>query len=389
MWPTAGVVGEDSLISSIEVSHLTAAPEGRYWMHVRPGVIPQKEVSTQRSPIVVLTMQLTDDGGTHMFHGISSMWSDDLGQTWHGPVAHDSLARREQPGGLIEVPVDSTPAFHLPTRKLLLTGATFWLDPKINRDIRGGPSDTSYSVYDSTAHQWSDWQKLKMPNDPRFRYARAGCTQRVDLPNGEILLPIYFGGDNNSIHSVTIVRCQFDGKQLTYMEHGNEMSVDFGRGFGEPSLTRFRNRFYLTLRNDKQGYVTASSDGLHFDEPRVWTFDDGEPLGNYNTQQHWGTHSDGLFLAYTRRGVDNDEIFRHRSPVLISRVDHESLQVIRSSEQVLLPKLKDGFGNFGVCNITSDETWATAGRRKAAAGEPSVYLARIKWAEKNRLVETD
>ena len=45
-----------------------------------------------------------------------------------------------------------------------------------------------------------------------------------------------------------------------------------------------------------------------------WTFDDGSELGNYNTQQHWVTHSDGLFLVYTRRGADNDDIARHRAP---------------------------------------------------------------------------
>ena len=200
-----------------------------------------------------------------------------------------------------------------------------------------------------------------MPDDPRFRYCRAGCTQWVELPSGDILLPLYFGEHNNSIHYTTIARCRFDGETLEYVEHGNEMVVDFGRGFSEPSLVEFDGAYYLTLRNDQRGYVATSSDGLHFTEPRSWNFDDGSDLGSYNTQQHWMKHSSGLYLAYTRRGVDNDDIFRHRAPLLFARVDEKELRVIRDTERVLLPKLQYGFGNFGVCHVTPHETWVTAG----------------------------
>jgi len=68
------------------------------------------------------------------------------------------------------------------------------------------------------------------------------------------------------------------------------------------------------MRNDRAGYVAASADGLHFDEPRIWCWDDGTELGNYNTQQHWVAHSDALYLVYTRTGANNDHVFRHRAP---------------------------------------------------------------------------
>jgi hypothetical protein len=35
----------------------------------------------------------------------------------------------------------------------------------------------------------------------------------------------------------------------------------------------------------------------------VLKHDDGAELGSYNTQQHWLSHGDGLFLMYTRRGA--------------------------------------------------------------------------------------
>lgn len=33
----------------------------------------------------------------------------------------------------------------------------------------------------------------------------------------------------------------------------------------------------------------SGADGLHFDDLRRWTFDDGADLGVYNRQQHWVT----------------------------------------------------------------------------------------------------
>jgi len=157
--------------------------------------------------------------------------------------------------------------------------------------------------------------------------------------------------------SATVVRCAFDGEKLTCLEHGTELTVADPRGFSEPSITRFRDRYYLTLRNDVRGYVAASSDGLHFDQPSPWRFDDGAELGNYNTQQHWVTHGDSLFLVYTRRGLDNDHVFRHRAPLMMAQVDPDRLVVLRNTERELVPNRGARLGNFAVCNVTPDETW--------------------------------
>ena len=89
---------------------------------------------------------------------------------------------------------------------------------------------------------------------------------------------------------------------------------------------------------------------------------DGSELGSYNTQQHWVTHSDGLFLVYTRKGADNENMrhARHRAPLLIARVDTETMQVIRKTERVLMPNRGRTLGNFGVMTINQNETWITA-----------------------------
>jgi hypothetical protein len=378
----------DELIESIEVSNPSAAADDdTYWMQARPAVIPGES-----NPQAVITLQRTDRVGTHMYHGLAAMWSSDLGKTWSMPEPLKTVDRIVRADGLMEAPVDMTPQWHAQTGKLLVTGATFWQDPKIRRNIPRGPSDTAYTVYDARAKEWSQWRKLNKPHGPKFFFSRAGCTQRVDLPNGDILLPIYFynktPGERNY---VAVARCTFDGETLTYKEHGSELTVDLDAmrdrtGLYEPSLTFFGGKYLLTLRADEGAYAATSDDGLNYSQPKPWRFDDGELLGSYNTQQHWVTHSDSLYLSYTRRGADNDDIMRHRAPLFIARVDPETLAVERATEKILLPNLGRAFGNFGVCNVTPRETWVVDCLVGAKPGVANVYLARIRWSRPNRLV---
>jgi len=195
-----------------------------------------------------------------------------------------------------------------------------------------------------------------------------------------------------------VIRCRFDGKTLKYVDHGNELSIDFGRGFAEPSITKFGDWFYLTLRNDKFAYVTRSKDGLHFEPPKKWTFEDGSDLGSYNTQAHWVTHSDGLFLVYTRRDAKNDHIIRHRAPLFIGQVNPDKMAIIRSSERVLVPERGARLGNFGVVDVNKNETWVIVSEWMQRHGpdyvmpvdnkygsDNSVYVSKILWNRPNRL----
>ena len=132
----------------------------------------------------------------------------------------------------------------------------------------------------------------------------SGCHQRVDLPNGEILLPIRHRKNPAVRHYPTIVaRCRFDGEKLTCVEHGSEFLIPRERGLYEPSVAAFGGRFFLTMRADHSAFVARGKDGLNYEPFVEWTFDDGQVLGSYNTQQHWLTHNDTLYLIYTRRGA--------------------------------------------------------------------------------------
>jgi hypothetical protein len=395
----AGGKNSGSLVKRITVSSPVDAPEETHYMHARAGVIPPGEAGApEDKPLIVLTAQRKESRGIHMFHGYWSMWSDDLGETWHGPKKQAGLTRRyhetsprgRNPGGegLYEVPCDMTPKYHAASGTLVSTGATFWISPHLEEDLPNGPSDTSYATYNPKTHEWNRWKKLEMPQKSGYYYSRAGCTQRVDKSDGDILLPFYFGGSNDTLSNAGVALCDFDGETLTFNKRGNAMTRDFGRGFSEPSLTEYKGRYYLTLRNNKRGYVAVSDDGLNFSEPKRWKFDDGELLGSYNTQQHWITHSDGLYLAYTRKGANNSGggIFRHRAPLFMAKVNPQTQRVIRATERIVLPKKPRGFGNFGVTHITPNQTWVTAGRRTAQPGTPSIYIARIHWRKPNRQV---
>jgi len=372
------------------------------WFQPRIGVIPPATA--------VLTMTKAQLWGSDIFTAIQEMRSDDFGRTWSAPKIHPTLGRRKLAGDAETCPCDLTPAWHAKTGKLLMTGHT----ANYHGGARGGlildktlTRDTSYSVYDPVKREWSEWKTLRLPDREHLFWAMAGCTQRVDLPDGDILLPLYCldrrsVGDNfwKRCMFATVARCAFDGTELRYLEHGDELFVADPRGFCEPSLTRFGDRFYLTLRNDVKGYVAASRDGMHFDKPVPWTFDDGRELGSYNTQQHWVTHSEGLFLVYTRRGAGNDYVIRHRAPLWIAQVDPVRLCVLRDTERELVPNHGAQLGNFGAVGASKGESWVvTSEHMQGDAKQPldlertekrganaRVYLARIQWDRPNRLV---
>jgi hypothetical protein len=183
------------------------------------------------------------------------------------------------------------------------------------------------------------------------------------------------------------------------LEHGDEIAVDTARGVSEPSLTKYRDRFYMTIRHDERAYITTSADGLHFDPLLEWKFDDGSELGNYNTQQHWVTHSDGLFLIYTRRGANNDHIARHRAPLFIAEVDPEKLCIKRATERELVPQRGARLGNDGVVDVSPDETWVISAEWMQGktydpvpcekyGSDNSIFVAKIHWNRPNLLMKT-
>jgi D-alanyl-D-alanine dipeptidase len=365
------------------------------WVHARAGAIP--DGGGNGGPLVVMTTQKLLLSGSDVFYALNELQTGDLGSTWTKPQRRESFARKTIDARTEMTVCDFTPKWHAATGKLLGTGHTVWY--RDNKVMKVRPRATAYSVFDVQTKEWSKWQELGLPDEPRFKNCGAGSVQRYDLPGGDILLPVYLKSPEKTQYSVSVLRCRFDGSELTYVEQGNELTIDVKRGLYEPSITKFGDLFFLTMRNDDHGYVATSQDGLQFDEPRRWTFDDGADLGNYNTQQHWVTHSDGLFLVYTRKGASNDHVFRHRAPLFIAQVDPQRVVIVRNTEQILVPERGARLGNFGVVDISPSESWVTATEWMQTWGpnyvmpvdnkygaDNSIHVAKLKWHKPNRLV---
>jgi len=332
-------------------------------------------------PLWVTTMSQTGKTGTHDFHDIYMVTSRD-GVEWTKPAVIPSLRRVETPDGFEVAPGDLWPNYHAASGKVLVTGKSF--------NYAGGTKEdrlrerVTYAVLDPTTGVWGPMRYLEMPKTDHAGYpiiaANAGCNQRVDLADGDVLLAVRYvrePDNKKTVYTSIVARCDFDGETLTYKEHGTEHTVPTPRGLYEPSLARLGDRYFFTLRNDETAYVTRGDDGIHFKEAREWTFDDGAPLGSYNTQQHWVTVAGGLFLVYTRRGADNDHIMRHRAPLFIAQVDPDRLCVLRATEQILLPENHATLGNSGVCQIDENEAWVTCGEGRIAFGERKAEHNRV------------
>ncbi|MBM82079.1 MAG: hypothetical protein CMJ78_16030 [Planctomycetaceae bacterium] len=328
------------------------------WWQARTAHVPGKE------PFFLTTMSQTGKGTSHDFHDILQSTSRDGGKTWSEPAIVASLKRRRKSDGFEVAPGDLWPTFHEKTGKILVTGKTFNFENG-QREIRLRER-VSYAVMDPSTGKWGPLRLLDVPKKDHsgatITGANAGCTQRVDLPNGDVLLPVRYWRDPK-VHRYTsvVMRCTFDGETLAYKEHGSEHTISLGRGLYEPSLVQFGGRYFLTMRANHSAYVTRGTDGINFEPLREWKFDDGEPLLSYNTQQHWVTVGGGLFLVYTRRGAENDHIMRHRAPLFIAQVHPETLRVIRSTERVLISENHATLGNSGVCRIRANESWVTCG----------------------------
>lgn len=360
------------------------------WVHPRAGIVPG--AGRDDAPRVIMTMNTLDLDGSDVFKAMFDLRTYDFGATWTEPRERQALAPRMEVIDGVERPVSASdfwPTWHAASKTLLGTGHSIAYAPEW-KVVPDRPRHTVYATYDAAGDAWGEWRKLEMPKGPKFAKAGAGCTQRVDEPDGTILVPFSFQppGSNSQ---VAVMRCWFNGRELGYLEHGDEIRVDDAtRGIGEPSLVKHQGQYYLTIRHNERAYVARSDDGLRFEPLRAWTFDDGGELGSYNTQAHWVAHSDALHLVYTRRGLNNDHVFRHRAPLLMAQVDPERLCVIRETEQALIPQRGARLGNFGVTQVSPMETWVTVAEWMQPRGcekygsDGSAYVARIHWKRPNQ-----
>ena len=395
LFSLTALCAETGLIASIEKQVVRQNRDGKAttWFHPRACRVPGKRPAASHAFMTVQSI-----GGSDYFGPVHWSESSDLGKAWAKFRPIPSLGRvpvAKHPGLMAGV-CDVVPQYHPPTKTILAMGhVVFYKGPKFAR----GDQLARYPVY-TVRRSDGTWSKRRILewNDPRgaFIYSN-NCGQRVVLPNGDILLAFTFG-DKPTHRSVAGVLCGFDGENLRIKRVGPPLKLAHKRGLLEPSITQFVGKFYITIRaEDDHGYQSVSSDGLNWEPKQRWVWDNGEPVTMSTTQQHWLTHSDGLFLVYTRKDKSNTGIIRWRAPLYVAQVDVLTRRLIRSTERVVLPLVGDGvndpnnvalMGNFNVTNAGPDESWVTVGEwmpKKNARGD--LLLARIRWSRPNRLVK--
>ncbi len=384
---------DDEFIESITKETLWQNRDGsgKTWFHPRACMVPDE----QNRPLVLMTLQ--DIGGSDYFGPVHFTESRDLGRTWSPPVPIAGLGREPVAGrddGLLAAVCDVTPQYHPQTGSVLALGhVVFYRGEYFARNEQLA----RYPVYVTRGAdgRWSP-RRIMEWDDPRgsFIYTN-NCGQRAVLPDGDIAMSFTFGPQEAN-RMVAGVRASFDGQRLQVRDVGPALEHKHGRGLLEPSVVQFKDRFWITIRaEDRRGYVSSSTDGLHWDEKKAWCWEDGAALEMSTTQQHFVVHSDALFLVYTRRDSMNEQVLRWRSPLWIAQVDTERMCLRKSTEQIVLPLVGDGvngadqvalMGNFNVTNVSPHESWVTVGEWMPRAGyRGDVLLARIRWARPNLL----
>jgi hypothetical protein len=373
----------------IEHSVVLTSAGDYHWSQSRPALIPGNPAR------VIVTTQEIEKLGSHGYRDIYFTETTDGATTWSAPQRIESLRRARGADGVERVFGDLCPQWHAAAGKLLITGKTFgFLANPVETKAKDDRSQerVAYAVYSPAKQQWSGMKIMAMPEKDHegkpIIEPNAGCNQRWDLPNGDVLLPVRYRKDPKSrVYTTVVTRCSFNGETLTYREHGSEFSITKPRGMYEPSVCGFQGRYFLTMRAEETGYVARGKDGINYEPFVEWKFDDGQPLGSYNTQQHWITHGGGLYLIYTRRGANNDHVMRNRAPIFIARVDPDKLHVLRATEQVLMPETGvDLGGGFAPVDVSPNESWVISSEmafppeRKNESNR--VLLAKIIWSNR-------
>jgi hypothetical protein len=360
---------------------------GKTWFHPRACKLPK-----DLNPTALMTCQTI--GGSDVFSQVHWSVTNDNGKTWTDPKPISALGRKKLSTGIEEGTCDVVPVYHSQTNTVLAIGHNVYY----SNNVLTKPTEGRYPVYvirDSDGN-WSDRKKLLWDYPDISGIYTSGCAQRITLENGLIILPLSFGPKERADRGVCSVLCSYESDELKILKTGNVLRLAVKRGLLEPTLTELNGKFFMTIRaEDGFGYVTTSEDGLLWRNQQRWCWENGEPLTMSTTQQRWLTHSNGLFLVYTRKAKHNINVMRWRAPLYVAQVDPEKLCLIRKSEKVVFPLVGDGInnadhvarmGNFHVVNASPTESWITVGETLPHDGwKGNTLLGRIFWAEKNKL----
>jgi len=344
---------------------------------------------------LLMTLQ-TFDGFGDTYGPVMVSTSGQSGVSWSAPVPIPALKTIDLGNGIREGVADVRPFLHPKTGSVLAIGCNTYYGKARNITEDHDFDQDKFRQHPVYAIKTADgiWSERKALNHPFFAGSpdwRVACPQLVVLPDGGVIVPVYFRADSSkSVYSICTIRCSFDGRNLKVERVGTVLTSDRGRGLLEPSITKLGDTFYLTIRaEDEHGYLATSADGLTWGSIEPWRWDDGAVLTTSTTQQHWLSITDRLFLVYTRKDETNGDVMRWRAPLFMAEFDPARKCLIRATETVVLPLVrKKGIpsllGNFHVSSLTADTAmvsdaslWIKIEGDCITEFQSSVWLARV------------
>ncbi len=338
--------------------------------------------------------------GDDVFWNLHWSESEDLGRTWTTPAPVPGLKRIDHPDGIREeILVDACPEFHPRTGTLVILGDNVFYarDGKTQTRRPGHLWQQPVYMVRGRDGRWAAPRYLDWKHPQATAMVNCGNGQRLNLPDGGVLIALShtpveryadgpLGPRGAGPHSafdraVTVVKCAFDGVEMTVRESGTTFRLPVKRGLIEPSLAAFDNRFFLTLRaEDGRGYASVSHDGLNWEPMRAWAWDDATPLTMSTTQQRWLVFRNRLYLVYTRRSAENEHVVRWRAPLFLAEVDPERLRLLKRTETIVFPMLADArTGNFHALGVDSKlaAVFSTEETSEALKWRGNTLLARL------------
>lgn len=314
----------------------------------------------------------------------------DQGRTWSPPFESQNLSSIRRGTNLYEI-VSLYPFYHKASKRTVGIGPTGF--------VKDASTDIKYNKYKMTHYCYSEkfkrglgfavwnekmqdfgpWSRIDLPDDD-FVSLCMFPSQMHECEDGTILCPYYAqpkGCNNNktevpfgAIWKVGVLRLKLDKDKVDIVEIGTPIGENRRGGLCEPSIVEYQGQYLMTIRSeygvpegkhDGMMYYSISTDGLNWQQPKPWKWNDGEIIETAQTQQHWLKVKDDLYLVYTRKSDLSNGVFRWRAPLWVARVDADSLRLIRESEQVVFPEKGARMGNFSVATINDNEAWVVVG----------------------------
>ena len=249
--------GGRAMIASISQDIVSNGRRGEpLWFHPRACRLPGGEVFMTGQGI----------SGSDYFHPVHWMVSSDIGRTWSSPEAVPGFGWVDGEDGVSEGVCDVVPEYHPPSGKVLAVGHNvYYKDGRLMQPQR--PRWPVYGVWDPATGEWSGKRKLEWDQPGATSIYTCGCAQRHTYEGGDILIPMRWAGGDRIDGRVCSVRATFDGEVLTPAESGPSLEMAVKRGLLEPTVARFGDRYYMTIRaEDGRGYVVSSVDSMNWSE---------------------------------------------------------------------------------------------------------------------------